>query len=72
LHCSWQRGQRTQAQGIVDGDTFNPKTSTPREIARALFGQLQPYRGKEEKVAREFLAVIKEHKAEILEASNGS
>jgi len=32
-----------------DGDTFNPKTSTPREIALAIYGQLAPYRGKAEK-----------------------
>jgi len=46
-----------------DGDTFNPKTSTPRQIALALFGQFEPYRGKAEKVARELLAIIEEHKA---------
>jgi hypothetical protein len=40
-----------------DGDTFNAKTSTPREIALALHGQLAPYRGKAEKVARELLAL---------------
>jgi hypothetical protein len=32
--------------------TFNPKTSTLREIALALYGQLTPYRGKAEKVWR--------------------
>jgi len=44
-----------------DGDTFNAKTSSPRQIALALYGQLEPYRGKAEKVAQELLALIKEH-----------
>lgn len=42
-----------------DGDTFNPKTSSPKEIARALFDQLQPYAGKAEKVVKELQALIK-------------
>jgi hypothetical protein len=41
-----------------DGDTFNAKASSPREIAAALFGQLQPYRGKARKVASELMALI--------------
>lgn len=45
-----------------DGDTFNAKKSSPREIALALYGQFEPYRGKAEKVALELLEVIKEHK----------
>ena len=52
--------QLNQALKREDGDTFNAKTSTPREIALALFGQLEPYRGKAEKVARELLALVKE------------
>jgi hypothetical protein len=47
-----------------DGDTFNAKSSSPREIALALYGQLAPYRGKAEKVARELLALITERKAQ--------
>jgi hypothetical protein len=46
-----------------DGDTFNPKTSSPREIALALVGQLAPYRGKAEKVWHELGALVKPKKA---------
>ena len=45
-----------------DGDTFNAQSSRPKEIALALYGQLEPYRGKAEKVARELLALVKKHK----------
>lgn len=46
-----------------DGDTFNAKTSSPTQIALALYGQLAPYRGKAEKVWRELGALIKQGRA---------
>jgi hypothetical protein len=51
-----------------DGDTFNAKTWSPREIAAALFGQLQPYKGKARKVATELVALIKAADRESQEA----
>lgn len=59
LRMGWPIHRRLQEENErlkqrEDGDTFNPKTSTPREIALALYGQLTPYRGKAEKVWREF------------------
>jgi len=57
LRMGWPIHRRLQEENErlrqrEDGDTFNPKTSTPREIALALYGQLTPYRGKAEKVWR--------------------
>lgn len=49
-----------------DGDTFNPKTSSPREIAVALYGQLKPYRGKAKKVVHEFVATLSDSEWEKL------
>jgi hypothetical protein len=43
-----------------DRETFNPKTSSAREIAIALVDQLSPYKEKAERVAREMLSLIKE------------
>ncbi len=45
-----------------DGDTFNPKTSSVKEIARALIDQLEPFNGKAERVAKEMLVLIKARK----------
>jgi hypothetical protein len=49
---------RRQLEVRDGGDTFNPRTSSPKEIALALFGQFQPYRGKAKKVAKELMALI--------------
>jgi hypothetical protein len=49
---------KKQLEAREDGDTFNAKTTPPREIARALFGQLVPYKGKAKKVAAELMALI--------------
>jgi hypothetical protein len=51
---------QTELAHREDGDTFNPRTSTPREIAVALFGQLLPYRGKAKRVARELTALVED------------
>ena len=48
---------------LEDGDTWNPKTSTARDIAVAMVGQLQPYKGKSEKVIKEMRALLDQHKA---------
>jgi hypothetical protein len=37
---------RKQLKGRQDGDTFDPKTTPAADMARAIFGQLEPYRGK--------------------------
>jgi hypothetical protein len=55
--------ENAQLKQRGDGDTFNPKTSSPREIALALVGQLAPYRGKAEKVWHELGALVKPKKA---------
>jgi len=52
--------QLNQALKREDGDTFNAKTSSAREIALALFGQLAPFAGKAERVARELLILVKD------------
>lgn len=44
---------------LMDGDTFNYKTSSPKEIAQAVVGNLQPYAGKAEKVAKTMLTLLK-------------
>ncbi len=49
-----------------DGDSYNPKTSSAKEIARALFDQLQPYAGKLEKVIKELQALLKPRKPKSL------
>jgi hypothetical protein len=54
-----------------DGDTFNAKTTPPEEIAAALFRQLAPYPGKAEKVANEFLELLKKHKKSEFRAKVG-
>jgi hypothetical protein len=51
---------RRQLEVRDGGDTFNPRTSTPKEIALALFGQFQPYRGKAKRVARELTALVED------------
>lgn len=43
---------------LNDGDSFDPKTSSPREIADALVRALMPYAGKAKKVAKEMLALL--------------
>jgi hypothetical protein len=54
-----------------DGDTFNAKTTPPKEIAAALFGQLAPYPGKAEKVANAFQDLLREHKKSEFRAKVG-
>jgi hypothetical protein len=47
---------------LEDGDTFNPKTTPPHDMARAIFGQLQPYRGKFKAFVTECRKLLKEQK----------
>jgi hypothetical protein len=54
--------ERIAGPSREDGDTFNPKTSSVKEIARALIDQLEPFNGKAERVAKEMLVLIKARK----------
>jgi hypothetical protein len=54
-----------------DRDTFNAKTTSPKEMATALFGQLMPYPGKAEKFADAFLALVRAQKKSEFKARVG-
>jgi hypothetical protein len=55
---------RQQLSQRQDGDTFDPRRSPAQEIALALFGQLQPYRGKAKMVAKLLTALVKQRERE--------
>jgi hypothetical protein len=42
-----------------DGDTYDPRTTPADEMARTIFGQLQPYRGKASRFGYAFMKLVK-------------